>query len=235
MKRPLVGIVPLYDEDKKSLWMLPGYMNMLEESGALPLMLPLTDEEEVLKQSVSMCDGILFTGGHDVDPALYGEEKKAYCGPLCRDRDRMETILLNLVLSTEKSVLGICRGLQFINVSLGGTLYQDLKKEHPGAVSHHMDPPYDRSEHSVRICKDTLLEKIFGERESICVNSCHHQGIKDPASLLRVDAVSEDGLVEAVDLPDHKFFLAVQWHPEFLFEKDEDSRKIIHAYVHSML
>lgn len=234
MDRPVVGIVPLYDEFKESYWMLPGYMTMLERSGALPLMFPLTKDKAELDQCFSICDGILFPGGHDVDPAIYGQEKKDSCGALCRERDRMESYLLDLVIEADKPLLGICRGIQFINASLGGTIYQDLAEEHPSETDHHMTPPYDRAVHTVNIRPGTLLSSILESANAIPVNSYHHQAVKDLSPKLRPDAVSSDGLVEAVDMPDMKFFLAVQWHPEFSFNVDENSRKIVRAFVRSM-
>ena len=179
-KRPVIGLVPLYDEFKDSYWMLPGYMIALEESGAIPVMMPLTADEEAVRQLAEQLDGFVLTGGHDVDPAVYGEEKREVCGTLCRQRDEMEKLLLQEVLRLDKPVFGICRGLQFLNGYLGGTLYQDLEAEYPAAgsgeekqVSHRMKPPYDGEAHKVTILPDSFLEKILHQKE-MGVNSCHH-------------------------------------------------------------
>jgi putative glutamine amidotransferase len=123
-EQPIIGVIPLWDEEKDSIWMLPGYMQGLEEAGAVPVILNLTVSETVLKQSVCYFDGFLFTGGHDVNPKLYGQEKTGHCGEICDIRDQMEAyIFREAVLSQKKSALGICRGIQLFNVLLGGTLY----------------------------------------------------------------------------------------------------------------
>ena len=151
MKRPLIGIVPLVDAQRESYWMLPGYMRGVEQAGGLPIMLPLTDDDAALRQLADTCGGFLLTGGQDVSPALYGAAPAPACGETCPARDAMETKLLALALEQDKPVLGICRGIQFLNVYLGGTLYQDLPTEHPSAAEHHQKPPYDVPVHSVTL------------------------------------------------------------------------------------
>lgn len=121
MKKPLIGITPLVDTARESYWMLPGYMKGLEEAGSVTVMLPLVDEEASLEQLADLCDGFLFAGGHDVSPAVYGEATTGQCGECSSARDRMETVLLNLVLRRDKPIFGICRGLQFINAALRPT------------------------------------------------------------------------------------------------------------------
>lgn len=140
MKKPIIGVTPLFDRERDSYWMLPGYLEGLEQAGAIPIVLPLPEDLDDLPQLVSLCDGLLFTGGQDVSPALYGETPKPTCGEICPARDRMEQALLHLALERDLPVLGICRGIQFLNAVLGGTLYQDLPTEHPSQTQHHMTP-----------------------------------------------------------------------------------------------
>ncbi len=225
-----IGLIPLYDDEKASYWMLPGYMKVLEACGALPVMLPLTEDQEELEECFRLCDGILLTGGHDVDPALYGETVKETCGVSCKSRDRMETYLFWRALQEDKPVLGICRGVQLMNVLLGGTLYQDLPSEHPSKTEHHMTPPYDRPVHKVTVREETLLSKIIGAGEH-GVNSYHHQAVKDLAPEAIAMAYSEDGLVEAISVPGKNFVAGVQWHPEFAFEKDPECKAVVQAFV----
>ena len=230
MKKPIIGVTPLFDRERDSYWMLPGYLEGLEQAGAIPLVLPLPEDLDDLPQLVSLCDGLLFTGGQDVSPELYGEAPKPTCGEVCPARDRMEQALLRLALERDLPVLGICRGIQFLNAALGGTLYQDLPTEHPSQTQHHMTPPYDRAVHTVTLQPGTPLAELLGT-EHIGVNSYHHQAVKTLAPCLTEMAWSEDGLIEAVCLPGKRFVWAVQWHPEFSFRVNEDSRKIFGAFV----
>ena len=204
--KKIVGLIPLYDDEKDSYWMLPGYMKVLEACGALPVMLPLTTDTEELDDCFRLCDGILMTGGHDVDPKLYGEHAKATCGTACSNRDQMETYLFKKALEEDKPVFGICRGVQLMNVLLGGTLYQDLPTEYPSGTEHHMTPPYDKPIHKVDVVSGTKLSDIIGAGEH-AVNSYHHQAIKELAPGAEAMAYSEDGLVEAISVPGKSFLV----------------------------
>lgn len=227
---PVIGLIPLYDDEKESYWMLPGYMKVLEKCGALPIMLPLTSKEDVLKQAFELCDGLLLTGGHDVGPYVYGKETSKECGIPCKARDDMESILFNLALENDKPVFGICRGIQFMNAYLGGELYQDLKTEYECKVEHHMVPPYDIAAHKVEVLEGSMLADIIGAGVHE-VNSYHHQAVKVPADSVDVMAISEDGLVEAVYVKNKKFMMGVQWHPEFSYRVNDESVKLIQAFV----
>ncbi|MCR4990676.1 MAG: gamma-glutamyl-gamma-aminobutyrate hydrolase family protein [Lachnospiraceae bacterium] len=228
--KKVIGLIPLYDDEKESYWMLPGYMKVIEKCGALPIMLPLCNDKDELDDVYILCDGILFTGGHDVDPSMYGEKASDKCGIPNALRDTMEAYLLNKALSDDKPVFGICRGIQFFNAFLGGTLYQDLPSEHVSGIEHHMEEPYDRAAHKVNVCKGTMLSDIIGEGIHE-VNSYHHQAIKDISDKVTVSAVSEDGLTEAIEVNGRRFAMAVQWHPEFSFENNAESLKLIKAFV----
>jgi putative glutamine amidotransferase len=228
--KPIIGVMPLWDEEKDSIWMLPGYMDGIREAGGLPLIFPLTDDAEDLKRLVSMCRGILLTGGQDVAPEIYHETPLEGLIEGCTLRDRMETIVLKAALEQDLPVLGICRGIQFINAALGGTLFQDLPLQHPSEVCHRQKPPYDEPAHTVQVLPGTPLSDCL-IAEEISVNSCHHQAIRELAPKLEVMACSPDGLVEAVHMPGRRFVWAVQWHPEFSYKTDENSRKILRAFV----
>lgn len=227
---PIIGLIPLYDDEKESYWMLPGYMKVIEKCGGVPIMLPLTDDEGELEMVYSLCNGILFTGGHDVSPNVYKDTPKATCGIACPLRDKMEAYLLDKCLKNNKPLLGICRGIQFINAHLGGTLYQDLPTEYDCKVEHHMSPPYDRKAHFVEVLEETQLASIIGKGIHP-VNSYHHQAIKDISPHVVKMAVSEDGLVEAIAVKNHRFAIGVQWHPEFSYENNEENLKLVKAFV----
>jgi len=228
--KPVIGIIPLYDEFKDSIWMVPGYMSGIEEAGGLPIILPYTTDEDEIIQAASMCDGFLFTGGHDVSPSVYGDSVKETCGTACEVRDELEKLVFEFATSEDKPVFGICRGIQMINALCGGTLYQDLPTEYECRVEHHMEPPYDRKAHDVNIIKESPLYDLFGA-EKISVNSYHHQAVKKLGCGLEVFATSEDGLIEGVYMPAHRFIVAVQWHPEFNYRVDETSRRLFERFV----
>ena len=230
MRKPIIGLIPLVDEGRDSFWMLPGYMNGIAAAGGIGVMLPLTDEKAALEEILERFDGFLFTGGHDVDPVIYGQEKTALCGDLCPGRDAMEQQLLTMALEKGKPVFGICRGLQLMNAVLGGTLYQDLVKQFSDQTNHRMAAPYGRAEHEVKVLPDTPFA-AWGIPQTIGVNSCHHQGVDALSPRMAPMAVAPDGLVEAAYVPGADFACAVQWHPEFFPVEDNVSRTIFRAFV----
>lgn len=234
MRMPLIGLSPLIDTEKESYWMLPGYMEGIRLAGGIPVMLPLTTDEATLEQLAVRLDALLLTGGHDIFPGLYGQTPIPACGAPCAQRDEMETALFRLLFALDKPVLGICRGLQLINAVMGGTLYQDLPTQHPSAVEHHQKPPYDVGIHQVTLVQNSPLHALLGQ-EQLTVNSYHHQAIKTLAPGLQAMAVSEDGLVEAIYLPDKPFVWAVQWHPEFSLHSNSSSRKIFARFLKAAL
>ena len=230
MSKPLIGVMPLWDEGKKSIWMLPGYQEGIREAGGTPVIFPLTEDKEELEQLCSLCNGFLITGGQDVDPAIYRETPIPQMGEICTVLDQMERQVLEYVIKEDKAVLGICRGIQYLNAMLGGSLYQDLNVQHPSKTEHHMEPPYDRVIHQVQIIDGTPLHQLLQVTE-LGVNSYHHQAVKTLAPSLTVMAESEDGLVEAVYMPKKNYVWAVQWHPELSFQTDKYSRKIFESFV----
>lgn len=232
--KPIVGVMPLWDEEKDSIWMLPGYLDGIRQAGGLPVIFPLTAEEPELVQLAGLCGGFLFTGGQDVSPALYHEEPPAGLASACEARDRMEAVVLKRAMEADKPVLGICRGLQFINAALGGSLYQDIPTQRPSPVEHHQTAPYDRPIHSVRVEPDSPLYRRLGEAQ-LQVNSYHHQAVKTLAPGLKAMAAAPDGLTEALYHPQQRFLWGVQWHPEFLWHTDPFSRSIFRAFVEAML
>lgn len=228
--KPFIGVVPLVDQERESYWMLPGYMQGILSAGGVPVMLPLTGAPEVIDQLTAAFDGFLFTGGQDVSPSLYKQAPLPQCGLCCPQRDSMETALFHAALDADKPVLGICRGIQLINAVLGGTLYQDLPTQHLSHTVHSMTPPYDRAVHGVTVLPQTPLADLLACR-TLWVNSYHHQAVKDLSPRLKPMALSEDGLVEAAYMPDRRFVMAVQWHPEFLYRRDQSAAALLQAFV----
>lgn len=234
MKKTIIGILPLFDSEKDSIWMLPGYQKGLEKAGAQVLIFPYTNDLDEILTVSALCDGYLFTGGQDVDPNLYNEKKQPFCGEISPVLDTLTKIVFEDAKFSDKSVLGICRGCQILNVLFGGTLYQDLNTQYSSEngthIEHHQNKPYDSTSHKVTLNQDSYLHKLL-KKDVLDVNSIHHQGIKDLGMGLSVNAVSEDGIVEAIKANDYNFMLGVQWHPEYNFFRNEDSMSILKAFV----
>ncbi len=228
----IIGLTPLYDTTRHSYWMLPNYMQMLQKYGAVPLMMPLTDDKNTLEYFIQNCDGFVLTGGQDVSPLLYNEQPTPLCGETCLQRDLMEQYLIDRIIATDKPMLGICRGVQILNAVLGGTLYQDLPVEYGTQVQHCMTKPYDRVVHYVKILPNTPLSTILSA-SLIGVNSYHHQAIHTLAPSLQVMGIAEDGLIEAVFMPQKRFIVGVQWHPELSYVSDHNSELLIHAFLNA--
>ena len=168
-----------------------------------------------------------------MSPYIYNEEPLNETTSCCEKRDSMELLVLNLAISSDIPVLGICRGIQFINAALGGTLYQDIPLQYSTLTTHHQNPPYDIPAHNVNIETDSPLFDLL-KTKVLPVNSYHHQAVKKVADELKIMAVADDGLVEALYMPKHKFLWALQWHPEFSYKSDIASQKIFKAFIDSM-
>ena len=173
-------------------------------------------------------DGLLIPGGDDVDPALYGQKKSEKCGKQNPLRDTVDPVVLKTFLPTGKPILGVCRGMQMLNVYLGGTLHQDIRDLQKQC--HQQFSDRRKCVHDVTVAEDSLLRQIVGV-ERLAVNTVHHQAADALGRGLRVTAESSDGIVEAVELEGHPFCLGVQWHPEFLFRSCPEHRRILAAFV----
>lgn len=228
--KPVIGVTPLYDDKLQSIWMLPAYLELIEAAGGLPIVLPLEKDDADIPQLLRLCDGILLTGGHDVNPKYYGEDKFPACGEPNNNRDAMELEILAECMELDMPTLAICRGLQLMNVALGGTLYQDLSSQRRGCLDHKMNPPYYLEQHAINIDPKQPLGRLLRE-ESMGVNSYHHQAIKELADELIPMATATDGIVEAAYLPKKRFMWGVQWHPEYSFERDPRQLKIARKLI----
>lgn len=193
------------------------YYNAVAEASGVPWLIPLMEDEATLREIYERLDGLLLPGGIDVDPALYGEAPHPKLGRLDMDRDRVEILLTRWAVEDKKPVLGLCRGLQVINVALGGTLYQDIEDQIPEAIKHDYYPTrgFERSHlaHDVVLAEGSRL-RFTTETERVRVNSMHHQAVKVLAPSLIASAVAPDGIVEAAEAADDHFLVGVQWHPE---------------------
>jgi gamma-glutamyl-gamma-aminobutyrate hydrolase PuuD len=213
--RPLVGITTYVTPARWSYWELEAalipadYDDAVERAGGRPLLVPPTTEG--VEETLDALDGIVFTGGSDLDPALYGEEPHPETFGVHRRRDDAELALLRRALERDMPVLGICRGIQVLNVGLGGDLHQHLP-DVVGHEEHKNDPPGQFRQHEVTIEPNTRLAQVLGERTRVM--SHHHQGLRRIGAGLVQAAHAEDGAVEAIEAPDKRFAVGVLWHPE---------------------
>lgn len=205
------------------------YIHSVEKAGGVPLVVPGIKDIEAIDRMFEVADGILFSGGEDVHPRHFKEDITENNLEISERRDHIELRLAELALASNKPVLGICRGMQLLNVAAGGTLIQDLKT----SIRHTIpNTPKEKILHSVKVADNTRLSRIFnaGEKQ---VNSFHHQAVKDLASRYVPAAVAEDGIIEAYEMPGERFFVGVQWHPEMLHEAYPDELAIFKAFVES--
>lgn len=232
--RPVIGLTHSIQQDEKRLMMPMSYANVVREAGGTPVLLPITRDDEVIASYAELVDGVLFSGGEDVDPGYYGEDQLWTCGDVLPLRDEFEIKLARILLEKcpEKPVLGICRGEQVLNVAMGGTLYQDLKSQLSGCIAHqqHQIAPY--ASHRVMINAGSKLHEIFGETQ-IMTNSHHHQAVKEIAAGLVASATAADGVIEGFEKPEHPYFVGVQWHPERLVEREENAmhKRLFKSFV----
>lgn len=207
------------------------YTRAVQAAGGLPVLIPNHVSDAELEQIFARVDGVLLTGGGDINPRHFRGKPHERIGDVDDDRDRVEIGLARLAVEHGKPLMGICRGCQVLNVALGGTLYTDIQDQLPGALRHdwYPDIPRDTLAHSVRLEGGSRLQGIIGADETP-VNSLHHQGLEQVAPALKAVAWAPDGLVEAVELAGHPFGLAVQWHPEWL-QAHAPMRALFAAFV----
>ncbi|MDD3193480.1 MAG: gamma-glutamyl-gamma-aminobutyrate hydrolase family protein [Oscillospiraceae bacterium] len=241
--KPFVGVTCNYDSDDEVAKcsghgvagqafdsLAADYTDALEKAGAIPVVIPQCASFSCAVELLGRLDGLLVTGGNDVDPQLYGKRLKSYSGKIEPRRDAQDIALLRAAREKSLPTLGICRGFQLMAVAFGGDLYQDLERE-AGKEAHFLTTlPRNAVSHQVVLEKGSRLRKIFGV-EQMGVNSLHHQGVcRLPDEGVRT-ALSEDGVTEAIEFSGgHPFFIGVQWHPEMMYDSDQQGR-LFQAFV----
>ncbi len=215
--QPLVGLTTSNGRKTSNIYIPRAYVEAVRAAGGLPVLIPAGCRPDDVPQLRETLDGVLIIGGADIDPAVFGGEDDAHIQLDGRERDDLEIALVRAAAGAGWPLFGICRGLQVINVALGGTLYTHIPAQLPGALKHNRDTISERDllAHTVNITAGTRIAGITGAGE-IKVNSLHHQGIHRLGNELLASGASPDGLVEAVEIPGHPFALGVQWHPECL-------------------
>ena len=181
-------------------------------NGGVPLVLPVTGDAQVIAKTVELLDGLLLSGGADVDPSSWGAEVRWPGQP---ERDQFESALVHALRAKKRPILGVCRGLQLLNVALGGSLLQDIQTDRPSCHSHRSQEMYDQLRHPVTLQEGSWVSGLFGNVTEATINSVHHQAIDGLAPDLEALAWSDDGLIEAVHAPADRWTRGVQWHPEW--------------------
>jgi putative glutamine amidotransferase len=232
---PLIGVTCmtiLAENYSPRIGMSRSYVNVLLKAGAAPLLIPHIADEDMLRAVYERLDGLLLPGGGDIDPMHYGETRHEKCNQPSAERDDTELALARWAMEGGMPVLAICRGVQVLNVALGGSLFQDIQSQIAGAERHDWYPNHarDRLSHTVAINPGTRLARIAGAG-SLPVNSLHHQSIKDLAPGLVETGRSPDGIVEAVEAREHPFAIGVQWHPEELAGSDARAQRLFDSLV----
>ena len=236
-RRPVIGITGDVMESSTGARhaVRDSYVSAIINAGGIPLFIPSTGDLEIAYALYRMADGLLFTGGTDIDPAVYGElQAGTEMDGVSENRDTTEVQLARWAMQDDLPVLGICRGQQLINVAAGGTLYQDIPADLPQSSVDHRGSTYtdDRGlyTHKVALEPSCGLAGIFGATE-IMVNSLHHQGVKQIGQGLKVVGTAPDGMVEALEAPGQRWLYTVQWHPEELWRKQAAASNLFKAFV----
>ncbi|WAH36678.1 gamma-glutamyl-gamma-aminobutyrate hydrolase family protein [Alicyclobacillus dauci] len=239
MTRPMIGLTGMRQTRKTSLPGLPlrgvalsdDYTQGIEYAGGIPVVIPYMADETTLGNLAKRLDGLVLSGGEDVDPGIFGEDPKYGLGDVVGERDALEIALIQMMRAQGRPILAICRGIQVLNVALGGTLYQDLPRQWKGQIQHSQKAARNHLSHRVKIEPGSRLAACFGGQTVIKVNSFHHQAVKDLAPSVRAVAWDSEGLVEAIESKDGPFMLGVQWHPENLWRDDEQVLGLFRAVV----
>mgnify|MGYP002401432870 FL=1 len=237
--KPVIGVTPdFHAGDRKDMggpeptyFLRARYIRAVEELGGIPLILPLVADPAARRRLLDTVDGLLLTGsGPDLPPRLYGE-KKRYRFPMVSERRAdFELEVIRQARVRDLPLLGICGGMQAVNVACGGSLFQDIPAQVPSAMDHRQKTKAIQVSHGVTIASKSLLRRVVAS-ETLMVNSSHHQSVKRVAPSLMVSALAPDGIIEAIESPHHRFLLAVQWHPEFLFERHVGHRRLFEAFL----
>ncbi len=222
----MAHIVPEFNSSPRD------YTEAVKAAGGIPVVIPLCTDEDLLKETLDKLDGVLLTGGEDVDPLNYGEDYNHRIELVSPIRDKFDMTVARLAMDRDMPILGICRGCQIINVTEGGTLYQDISSQVKDSLRHPLvgiTPKWHKS-HLVTLDPESKLAGIYGTRE-MWTNGFHHQAVKDVAETMKAVGHTKDGMVEAIESKKHTFVVGVQWHPEMMLEKHQDVLPLFESFV----
>jgi putative glutamine amidotransferase len=239
--KPVIGVTPDFNAgDRKDMggreptyFLRARYIRAIEELGGIPLILPLVAGPAARRRLIDGVDGLLMTGsGPDLPPSLYGERQRYKFPLVSRRRADFELELVHQARTRNLPLLGICGGMQTVNIACGGSLFQDIPAQVPSAMDHRQKTKAVHVSHAVTVAPNSLLKKIVA-KGTLMVNSSHHQSVKIVAPSLIASAVASDGIIEAIESPTHRFLLAIQWHPEFLFERYAPHRRLFQSLLNA--
>lgn len=237
--KPVIGVTPDFNAgDRQDMggreptyFLRARYIRAVEELGGIPLILPLVADSAARRRLLDGVDGLLITGsGPDLPPRLYRERQRYKFPVVSERRADFELALVRQARKRNLPLLGICGGMQTVNVACGGSLFQDIPAQIPSAMNHRQKTKAVHVSHAVAVAPQSLLKRIV-EKGKLMVNSSHHQSVKTVAPTLIASAIAPDGIIEAIESPSHRFLLAIQWHPEFLFERHESHRRLFEALL----
>ena len=206
------------------------YVDSVVRAGGVPFIMPICEDENIIKKMIENVNGVIMTGGVDIHPFRFNEEPKPKIGEISKERDDFDFLIMKHAFEKNKPIFGICRGIQLINVFFGGTLIQDINSQKNTNILHSQTAPRDIATHKIKIKKDSVIFDIFGK--SAEVNSFHHQAIGKLSKDFKITSVANDGIIESIEFKKKdRFILGVQWHPECMTEKDEKMQNIFSMFV----
>lgn len=230
--KPLIGVTAsLLREPPQRNWVYNSadYFHAIQDAGGIPVLLPLISSDREAAEVLDRVDGLLLSGGGDMDPHYFGEEPHPQLGEITPERDIAELALTREALRRKLPIFGICRGHQVLAVAAGGTLHQDISARVPGAIKHQQQAPRWYPSHSVTVKPGTMLNALLGN--SFRVNSFHHQAVRSVPADWVVSATAPDGVIEALEHPGYRFVLSVQWHPESFVGRGDQFRRLFEAFL----
>lgn len=233
--KKVIGITSSQSHDRPNkVLLLPKlYAQAVENAGGIPLLLPIIDrDKELMAEMLDRIDGLMLSGGVDVDPLLFGEEPHDKMGRIDPERDFFDLELAKMALDKDIPVLGICRGCQVLNIAAGGSIIQDIPSHYgqEKVHKHSQEAPRWYPTHSIKIMKETILEDIFGTND-LKINSFHHQSVKEAGPDFIISGRAKDGVVEAIESTRHKYAVGVQWHPELMWKKNPIFTKLFESLI----